>query len=81
MTADGRFRDRYPGPYRVVETDGGYAVRDGTDTLLAMVYTTDLPPAWTMNSSVRLSRPEGRALATAIAALGGKGRKRKTPEG
>ena len=81
MTADGRFRDRYPGPYRVVETDGGYAVRDPAGVLLAMVYTTHLPPEWTIGASVRLSRAEGRALATAIAALGGKGRKRKRPAG
>ncbi len=75
MTADGSFRDRYPGPYMVEETDGGFAVRDRGGTLLAAIYTTHLPREWTIGLSVRLSRAEGRALAGAIAALGGKKKK------
>lgn len=75
MTADGSFRDRYPGPYHVEETDSGFAVHDCGGTLLAVIYCSHLPKDWTIGLSIRLSRAEGRALAGAIAGLGGKKKK------
>ena len=62
-----RFRDRYPAPWQVVELPGGYEVRCvKADTRLVIVYEG-------ARSSPGMSRAEARALATAIASLGGAG--------
>jgi hypothetical protein len=64
------FRERFPAPWRVVRTEGGYEVRSGATTL---VYIYVSAPAWanvvTANHHL-LRRAEGLALAKAIAGLG-----------
>lgn len=62
------FRDRYPAPWQVVELPGGYEVRcTKTDTRLVIVYEG------ARTTYGGLTRGEARALATAIASLGGGG--------
>ena len=60
-------RGRFPAPWRVEETSGGYRVVDKTGFLIAYVYARDDLQQHTRREY--LSSGEARAIATAIASL------------
>ena len=60
------FRERYPPPWRIERTPSGYRVVASNDMSLLYIYAEE---GWALTNSNRLSFPEARALATAIAKL------------
>jgi hypothetical protein len=64
------FRDRFPPPWKVVRTEGGFQVISGATTLVYIyVYTEDWESVVTTGHH-KLTWAEGLALAKAIAGLG-----------
>ena len=62
------FRDRFPAPWRVEETPGGFRVLDRTGTPLASIYAASENQRRRV-ASRGLSPGEARALAHAITRL------------
>jgi len=58
---------RFPPPWRVERTEGGYRVTDATGVLLAYVYARD--DEWSANVVKGLTFDEARRIADAIARL------------
>jgi hypothetical protein len=58
---------RFPAPWRVEETDGGYRVTDATGFTLAYLYCRDDPQSARVAQT--LERDEARRIAKGIARL------------
>jgi hypothetical protein len=64
------FRRQHPGPWTVEQIPApGYVVKDAGGAELAFIYAD--PDPQSANARFRMTMPEAKALADAIAALGG----------
>ena len=68
VVAMGKNVRRFPGPWRVVTTSGGYRVDDGTGKHVASVYARD-DLAMKAGFETYLTTEEARRIAKAIARL------------
>jgi hypothetical protein len=76
MTADGRFRDRYPGPWTIEEGENCLIVRGLAGEPLVYIHHRDVPAEWRTGPIWRFSPAEASVFARAIAGLAKKkGRK------
>jgi hypothetical protein len=67
-----RFRDRYPGPWKIDRTPSGFKVTSGKTTLLYIYVHAEDWQSVASTGEHRLTWAEGQALAEAIVALSGR---------
>lgn len=66
------FRQRYPGPWCIECTEGGFQVRSGSTTLCWIYVYSRTWESLATTGQLKLTPVEGLALAEVVASLGGK---------